>query len=111
MGLIEEASADALSILTEIGKDITVKIPPSGTPVALKCLVTQPMVLQDLDTGGFLNETTFEVKITRADYTAYTGLFAYGNIVRYADEDFRIVALANRPPSAWIIAKVQTLVQ
>lgn len=111
MGLFEEAAADVVEILMEVGKDITVRNGPSGTPVALKALVTQPMVLQDLETGGFLNQTTFEVKITRAQHNQNPGLFAYGNLVAYAGEDFRIVAIANRPPSAWIIAKVQTAVQ
>lgn len=111
MGIFEEAALDAVEILSEVGKDITVKNGPTGTPVALKALVTQPMVLQDLETGGFLNQTTFEVKITRAAHLANPGLFAYGNLVTYAGEDFRIVALANRPPSAWIVAKVQTAVQ
>lgn len=111
MGLIEEAASDALEILSEVGKDIVVKTSPAATGVALKAIVTQPMVLQDLETGGFLNQTTFEVKITRADHVANPGVFAYGNIVTYSGEDFRIVALANRPPSAWIIAKVQTAVQ
>jgi hypothetical protein len=111
MGLFEEAAIDALEILAEVGKDITVKNVPGGTPVALKALVTQPMIMQDLETGGFLNQTTFEVKITRSSHNANPGLFAYGNIVAYADEEFRIVAIANRPPSAWIVAKVQTKVQ
>jgi hypothetical protein len=111
MGLFEEAAADALSILGEVGKDITVKSSPTSPGVALKAMVTQPMVLQDLETGGFLNQTTFEVKITRADHVANPGLFAYGNLVTYAGEEYRIVAIANRPPSAWIVAKVQTAVQ
>ena len=111
MGLMEEAAVDALEILSEVGKDIVVKASPTATGVPLKCLVTQPMVLQDLETGGFLNQTTFEVKITRASHDANPGLFAYGNLVTYGGEDYRIVAIANRPPSAWIIAKVQTAVQ
>ncbi len=111
MGLYDEVGSDAVSILLEIGKDITVKNVPGGTPVALKALVTQPMVMQDLETGGFLNQTSFEVKITRAQHNLYPGLFAYGNVVNYNSEDYRIVAIANRPPSAWIIAKIQTKVQ
>lgn len=111
MGLFEDAAKDAVELLSEIGKDITVKKVPAGTPVALKAMVTQPMVLQDLETGGFLNQTTFEVKITRAQSDANPGLVAYGNIITYAGEEYRIVALANRPPSAWIVAKVQTKVQ
>lgn len=111
MALYDEVGLDATSILNEIGKDITVKNPPSGPEVAFKALVTQPMVLQDLDTGGFLNETTFEVKVLRSAHNANPGVFAFGSIVTYAGEKYRIVAVANRPPSAWIIAKVQTLVQ
>ena len=111
MGFYEDAAADALSILNEVGKTITVKIVPGGSPVTLKAMLTQPMVLQDMETGGFLNQTTFEVKVLRSTNTTYPGLFAYGNIVTYNNEEYRIVAVADRPPSAWIIARVQTKVQ
>lgn len=111
MGFYEDAQADALEILNEVGKTVTVKSAPAAAAVTAKVMLTQPMVLQDLETGGFLNQTTFEVKFTRAFCEANPGLVAYGNIVTYADEEFRIVAIANRPPSAWIIARVQTKVQ
>ena len=111
MGFIEDAAADALSILNEIGKDITVKSVPNGSPVAFKAMVTQPMVLQDMETGGFLNQTTFEVKVLNSVKTTNPGLFAFGNIITYNGEEYRIVAIADRPPSAWIIARVQTKVQ
>lgn len=111
MGIFDDFAADALEILNEVGKDVTIKATPTSTPVALKAMLTQPMVLQDLETGGFLNQTTFEVKIRRSDHDANPGLFAYGNIVTYAGEEYRIVAIANRPPSAWVIGKVQTKVQ
>lgn len=106
-----EFLADAQSVLNEIGKDITIRNVPSGAPVAFKAMVTQPMVLQDMETGGFLNQTTFEVKVLRTVETTNPGLFAYGNIISYNGEEYRIVAIANRPPSAWLIAKVQTKVQ
>lgn len=106
-----EFTADAAALLAEIGKDITIKQVPGGTPVAFKAQVTQPMVLQDMETGGFLNQTTFEVKVLRTTADTHPGLFAYGNIVAYNGEEYRIVAIANRPPSAWLVAKVQTKVQ
>lgn len=111
MGIFDDFAADALEILNEVGKDITIKATPSSTPVAFKAMLTQPMVLQDLETGGFLNQTTFEVKIRRVDFNANPGVFAYGNIVTYNGENYRLVAIANRPPSAWVIGKVQTAVQ
>ena len=76
--------------------------------MAFKAMVTQPMVLQDMETGGFLNSTTFEVKVLRTTANTHPGLFAYGNIINYDGQDYRIVAIANRPPSAWLVAKVQT---
>jgi hypothetical protein len=103
-----EFAADAASILTEIGKDVTIKIVPGGTPVAVRAMITQPMVLQDMETGGFLNSTTFEVKVLKSFSDANPGLVVYGNIVHYDGQDYRIVAIANRPPAAWIIARVQT---
>lgn len=47
----------------------------------------------------------------RTTAETHPGLFAYGNIVTYNAEEYRIVAIANRPPSAWLVAKVQTKVQ
>lgn len=111
MGFFDDAIADALSILNEVGKDVSVKNVPNGTPVAFKVMVTQPMVLQDMDTGGFLNQTSFEIKFLRTDFIAHPGVIAYGNIVIYSGSEYRIVALADRPPSAWVIARVQTKVQ
>jgi hypothetical protein len=110
MGFYEDAAADALSILDEVGKVVALK---NGTNPAIdvKVMVTQPMVLQDLETGGFLNQTTFEVKFPRDFAQANPTLVAYGNTLSYAGQEFRIVAIADRPPSAWIIAKVQTKVQ
>jgi hypothetical protein len=108
MSIWDEFTADAQSILNEVGKDITIKNVPGGTPVAFKAMVTQPMVLQDMETGGFLNSTTFEVKVLRTVANTHPGLFAYGNIINYDGQDYRIVAIANRPPSAWLVAKVQT---
>jgi hypothetical protein len=109
--IFAEFTVDAAAVLGEIGKDITIKQVPGGTPVAFKAMVTQPMVLQDMETGGFLNQTTFEVKVLRTTADTHPGLFAYGNIVTYNAEEYRIVAIANRPPSAWLVAKVQTKVQ
>lgn len=108
MSIWDEFTADAQSILNEVGKDITIKNVPGGSPVAFKAMVTQPMVLQDMETGGFLNSTTFEVKVLRTVANTHPGLFAYGNIINYDGQDYRIVAIANRPPSAWLVAKVQT---
>lgn len=108
MSIWDEFTADAQSILNEVGKDITIKNVPGGSPVAFKAMVTQPMVLQDMETGGFLNSTTFEVKVLRTVASTHPGLFAYGNIINYDGQDYRIVAIANRPPSAWLVAKVQT---
>ena len=111
MGFFEDAIVDALSILNEVGKDVSVKNVPGGTPETFKVMVTQPMVLQDMDTGGFLNQTSFEIKFLRTDFIAHPGVIAYGNIVTYSGSEYRIVALADRPPSAWVIARVQTKVQ
>jgi hypothetical protein len=108
MSIWDEFTADAQSILDEVGKDITIKNVPGGSPVPFKAMVTQPMVLQDMETGGFLNSTTFEVKVLRTVANTHPGLFAYGNIINYDGNDYRIVAIANRPPSAWLVAKVQT---
>jgi len=111
MAIQDEWAADAAEILAEIPKAVTVRNTPGGSPVALNCLMSQPMIMQDLETGGFTSSTSYDVKFLRTDAAANPGLIAYGNIITYQGEDFRIVALVNRPPSAWVICKVQTLVQ
>jgi len=51
------------------------------------------------------------VKFLRSGLVAHPGLVAHGNIIAYNGEQFRIMTVTDRPPSAWVIAKVQTLVQ
>ena len=107
MGTIQDEWAqDAAEILAEIPKAVEVRRGPSGTAVALTVLMGPPMVQQDLETGGFLNSTTFDVKFLRADAVAHAGLIVYGNLVAYNGQDYRIVAINDRPPSAWVICKV-----
>ena len=109
--ITEEWASDASEILSEIPKAVTVKNVPGGSPVALNALMTQPAVLQDLETGGFLNQTSFDIKFLRTDAVANPGLIAFGNVVTYQEQEYRIMTVTDRPPSAWLIVKVQTKVQ
>lgn len=106
-----EWASDASEILGEIPKAVTVKNVPAGSPVAFNALMSQPAVMQDLETGGFLNHTSFDLKFLRTACVANPGVVAYGNIVTYEGQDYRIMTVTDRPPSAWIICKVQTKVQ
>lgn len=103
-----EWAADAAEILAEIPKAVTVQHTPTGPLTAFNVLMTPPMVQQDLTAGGFLNSTSYDVKFLRSDCVAHPGLVVYGNLVNYNGTQFRIVAINDRPPSAWIIAKVQS---
>lgn len=109
--ITDEWAADASEILSEIPKAVTVKNVPAGSPVALNALMSQPAIMQDLETGGFLNHTSFDLKFLRTDAVAHPGLIAYGNVVTYQGQEFRIMTVTDRPPSAWVIVKVQTKVQ
>jgi hypothetical protein len=109
--LPSEWAADALEILGEIPKAVTVKSVPGGTPVAFNALMSQPAVMQDLETGGFTSSTSYDVKILRTQAAAHPGLVAFGNIIAFNGEQYRIMTVTDRPPSAWVICKVQTLVQ
>jgi hypothetical protein len=106
-----EWATDALEILGEIPKAVTVKNVPGGTPVPLNALMSQPAIMQDLETGGFTSSTSFDVKFLRSGLVDHPGLVAHGNIITYNGEQFRIMTVTDRPPSAWVICKVQTLVQ
>ena len=108
MGLYDaEWAADAASILSEIPKAVTVRR-GSGTATSFNVLMGPPMVSQDLETGGFLNATSYDVKFLKSDSDANPGVIIYGNLVTYNGHDYRIVAINDRPPSAWIIVRVQT---
>lgn len=109
--ITDEWALDALEILSEIPKAVTVKNVPGGQPVALNALMSQPSIMQDLETGGFMNQTSFDMKFLRSDAEANAGLIAFGNIVTYGQQEFRIMTVTDRVPSAWIIVKVQTKVQ
>ena len=108
MGLIQdEWAADAAKILEEIPKAVTVRR-GSGPTTAFNVLMSAPMVQQDMETGGFLNSTAYDVKFLKTDAAAHPGVVIYGNIVTFNGGDYRIVAINDRPPSAWIIVRVQT---
>jgi len=109
MGIIQdEWNEDAAVILSEIPKAVTVQRGLTGTPTSFNVLIGPPMVQQDLTTGGFLNSTSYDVKFLRADNALHPGVVIYGNLVNYNGTQFRIVAINDRPPSAWIICKVQS---
>jgi len=109
MGAIQdEWAADAAAILGEIPKAVTVRRTATGSATAFDVLLGPPMVQQDMETGGFLNSTSFEVKFLKADCLAHPGVVVFGNLVAYNGADYRIVALNDRPPSAWVIARVQS---
>ncbi|CAB4185042.1 hypothetical protein UFOVP1118_28 [uncultured Caudovirales phage] len=110
MGAIQdEWATDAAEILNEIPKAVTVRR-GSGSPITFNALMGPPMVQQDLETGGFLNSTSFDVKFLKTDADANPGVIIYGNLVNYNGSDYRIVAINDRPPSAWVIVRVQTKV-
>lgn len=109
MGSIQdEWAADAAAILAEIPKSVTVRRTITGIPTAFNVLLGPPMVQQDMETGGFLNSTSFEVKFLKSDCLAHPGVVIFGNLVAYNGADFRIVAVNDRPPSAWVIVKVMS---
>ena len=108
MGAIQdEWASDASEIMTEIPKAVTVRR-GSGSTTSFNVLMGPPMVQQDMETGGFLNSTSFDVKFLKTDCAAHPGVVIYGNLVSYNGGDYRIVAINDRPPSAWIIVRVQT---
>jgi hypothetical protein len=108
MGIIQdEWASDAGEILNEIPKAVTVQR-GSGSATSFNVLMSDPMVQQDLETGGFLDTASFDVKFLKADCVAHPGVVIYGNLVSFNGKQYRIVAINDRPPSAWVIVKVQT---
>lgn len=107
MGSIQdEWASDAAAILAEIPKAVTVQT-GAGVLIPFNVLMSAPMVQQDLETGGFLNSTSYDIKFLKVDSDAHPGVVAYGNLVTYNAGKYRIVAINDRPPSAWIIVRVQ----
>ena len=110
MGIIQdEWASDAGEILAEIPKVVTVQ-KGNASPVAFNVLMGEPMVQQDLETGGFLDVASFDVKFLKVDCVARPGVVIFGNLVTFNGKQYRIVAINDRPPSAWVIARVQTKV-
>jgi hypothetical protein len=108
MGTIqEEWASDAAEILNEIPKAVTVRR-GNGTPVAFNILMSPPMVEQNLETGGFLPSTSYDIKFLRLDTIAHAGVVIFGNILTFNGGEYRIVAINDRPPSAWVMCRVQT---
>ena len=107
MSIQDEWASDAQEILAEIPKSVTVRR-GSGATTAFSVLVSPPMVSQDLETGGFMSSTSYDVKFLRSDCVAHPNVVIFGNLVHFNGNDYRIVAINDRPPSAWIIVKVQS---
>lgn len=108
MGLIQdEWRADAKAILEEIPKAVTVRH-AGGPTTAFNVLLGAPMVQQDMETGGFLDSASYEVKFHVEDIAAHPGVVVVGNLVDYIGKAFRIVAVNPRTESAWLIVRVQT---
>ena len=111
MGSIQdEWASDAVNILAEIPKAVTVRR-GSGAATSLNVLMSAPMVEQDLGQGGLVNSTSYDVKFLRSDAVANPNLIIYGNLVHFNGSDYRIVAINDRPPSAWIIVRVMSRAQ
>ena len=108
MGDIDlEWTADAAEILAEISKTVTVRR-GAGSPVSFRVIMSAPMIQQDLETGGFLNSTAYDIKFLKTAADASPGVVIFGNLVHFNGADYRIVAINDRPPSAWVIVRVQT---
>lgn len=108
MGIIQdEWASDASVILSEIPKSVTVRR-GTGTAVSFNVLMGTPMVQQDMETGGFLNSTSYDIKFLKSDTVLHPNVVIYGNLVNFNNNDYRIVAINDRPPSAWVMVRVQT---
>ena len=108
MGSIQnEWAADAAEILNEIPKAVTVRH-GSGPSTSFNVLMSAPMVQQNLETGGFLDSTSYDVKFLKADSDLHPGVVIYGNLINFNGNNYRIVAINDRPPSAWIIVRVES---
>jgi len=65
------------------------------------------MIQQDMETGGFLDSASYEVKFHVDDIAAHPGVVVKGNLINYVGKDFRIVAINPRTNAAWLICRVQ----
>jgi hypothetical protein len=107
MAIQDEWASDASEILAEIPKSVTVRR-GSGAAVSFNVLMSPPMVSQDLETGGFMSSTSYDVKFLKSQLSAHPDSVKYGNLIHFNGGDYRIVAINDRPPSAWVIVRVQS---
>jgi hypothetical protein len=121
MDLYPTFLADAKEMLNEFGIPMTC---PTGE--AFRVMVSDPSIQQTLDAGGFVNQTSFTLKVaaTTSAWTTADGLvggstgsltgevaitpLTIGKKVTAANLGLRIVGSQHKPGSAWVILTVHT---
>lgn len=121
MSLYPDFLPDAKEMLDEFGVPLTC---PTGE--SFMAMVSDPMIQQTLEAGGFLNQTSFTIKVaaTTAAWTTASGLvgastgslsggvaispLTIGKKVTAANLGLRIVSSQYKPGSAWVILTVHT---
>ena len=96
--LIQDLLAEDLNeIVTDIGHACTWK----GT--AYDCVISEPDMEADIETGGFMPEGSFNLKIPRAAFNAGAGPFpAESDRITYGGTVYRVLSPTNKNDSAYI---------
>ena len=124
MSLYPDFLPDAKEMLDEFGIPMT-----CSTGESFMAMISDPMVQQTLEAGGFLQTTSFTLKVaaTPSSWTTASGLvggstgslsggvaispLSIGKKVTAANLGLRIASSQYKPGSAWVILTVQTDVQ
>ncbi len=121
-----------MSLYSEFTPDAKLMIEDFGVPLVLAtgqtflAMISDPVVNQTLQAGGFLEQTSFTVKVvaTTTSWTTESGAvggstgslasgvaisaLAIGKKATIANLGVRITASQYKPGSAWVILTVQT---
>jgi len=98
MDLFTEMADDLGEVFVEGGKEIT------WQGRTFRALVSEPLVDQVLEAGGFSESVRFTVKLLRADIPAIP---QHGDLMTFSGTEYRIRKVSNRPPHPLVTLELE----
>ncbi|NDD52890.1 hypothetical protein EBZ39_03250 [bacterium] len=98
MSRLDEIAADMAEVLEDIGLAVTYD------SNEYSAILADPRVELDLQSGGFMPESDFSLKVRRADLGGWTP--AIRDVVTVRDVDYVVKALTDRPSSPMLVLHI-----
>jgi hypothetical protein len=94
----DEKAADLAEILVEIGEEVT------WEGEVYRALISEPMLSQELEIGGFAGTGDFTIKIPRAAFGDVAPKL--GDLLGFQEQSFRITRVSNHPQFPMLVLVV-----